>query len=482
MVKPMSIPALNKWTKVYPSFGQTVLLFHFHDLVPKALQSRLGSVSDPVDSSSEAEEEKQLGVPMNETKKWRKLARKRNRRAATFMNDQEAKWLCLMWLVLVYPIMSLHWKLFKQVTWYTDRIMSDERLHLLGQFCTPSRNPALQVLDLVMQCLSAPNQSLAVMFPFHGVWESWSQYKLRTLRRATLVAAGQLVRKLIEPWLRYPWRLFGLTSDSDDDVLQEAARVLNAKPCCVDSGLTRRLRARFPTPAGLSGQAVRHFIKLLFERIVITSTFIERKFANFSTWTKAAGEGISAANLASKHITQSFREAVNSWKESVVQRDPSRKKKRSNNRRPEWAKARKKVTGRCNGYHCFVQARKEAQVRDGNRLRGEDAALSFLKQCKGEWDNLTLMQKEAYGQEAKAKNAMTLAAQHAVMPEDAQGENIMGGPWSLSNFDQQFPLDLEKLDEGLNNLGGLSAAAAAWKQEMCCFLLSGPGCSILDFT
>ena len=111
-IKPMSIPALNKWTKVYPSFGQTVILFQFHDVVPRAIKARLGSAAGPVDESSSDEEEKKLGVPLNETKRWRKLARKRNQKASAFLNDSQAKWLCLIWLAIVHPIMSLHWKLF----------------------------------------------------------------------------------------------------------------------------------------------------------------------------------------------------------------------------------------------------------------------------------------------------------------------------------------------------------------------------------
>ena len=84
-------------------------------------------------------EDANLAVPINEMKKWRRLARKRNARAMHFICDDHSKWVSFLWMLLAAPLMAVHWKLFKHATWVTDR--KEAKNDLLAAFCNEQANP-----------------------------------------------------------------------------------------------------------------------------------------------------------------------------------------------------------------------------------------------------------------------------------------------------------------------------------------------------
>ena len=91
MLKPISVPALNKWTKVAPCIRHVSLLQNFCSLAPKAFKAGLPIPSNPCEASSEDEGE-QVGAPVNESKVWKKLARLRLGKAAFFLEDEASRW------------------------------------------------------------------------------------------------------------------------------------------------------------------------------------------------------------------------------------------------------------------------------------------------------------------------------------------------------------------------------------------------------
>lgn len=71
LIRAVSVPALNKWTKVFPCTGAVTLLAHFHGLASEAFKSMFGALSEQEESQSDDghEEDRALEVPVNEINK-----------------------------------------------------------------------------------------------------------------------------------------------------------------------------------------------------------------------------------------------------------------------------------------------------------------------------------------------------------------------------------------------------------------------------
>ena len=171
LLRAVSVPALNKWTKVFPCAGAVVLLVHFHTLARDAFKDMFGALSEQDDESDseEGSEDRALAVPANEAKRRRKLARKRNKKAAHFVVDEDCGFLNMLWVFISKPVMTLHWSLFRNATWYSDRPDPAERadgkdkVHQIAAFCEPVDNPALKVSEELMKLLAQPDEQLHVM-------------------------------------------------------------------------------------------------------------------------------------------------------------------------------------------------------------------------------------------------------------------------------------------------------------------------------
>ena len=96
----ISVPALNKWTTVAPCVNLVSAMQHlpqaFGLCFPKGPQA---------ESTGSEDEGRDLGAPLDQTKMWRKLAMKRQIKASTFMQDEDAQWLTLLWAAVTSPIM-----------------------------------------------------------------------------------------------------------------------------------------------------------------------------------------------------------------------------------------------------------------------------------------------------------------------------------------------------------------------------------------
>lgn len=81
VLKPMPLPAMNKWTKVAPTVAHIALLGLFHNgFVVDAFRAEFGALQDEESDLSNNEDDK-LGAPANEARKRRLFARRRNMRA-----------------------------------------------------------------------------------------------------------------------------------------------------------------------------------------------------------------------------------------------------------------------------------------------------------------------------------------------------------------------------------------------------------------
>ncbi|CAE7538303.1 unnamed protein product [Symbiodinium sp. CCMP2592] len=446
LLRPVVVPALNKWTKVFPCIGACVLLGSFSDVAQSIFRERFGdrevhSLSE-LDSSDDADDEA-LHVPINEVKRWIKLAKKRNAKATSFLCDGQARFLNMLWVLVAAPCMKLHWILFKTATWYSDRgrkqpgpTASDvqEQILTVGQFCVPSKNPGKKVMKELQFQLEDPSSAFRLLCFFFGEFEDWPQARKRIALRSILLTIGQLARKVIEPFLSYPWKLYELSlPDIDLDYQKRLLRELcNAPACCLDAGFSGKLKALVvregAVEQGLSTE-LREFMFVVFERVVLTSTFVERRFAHFNHWTDVKGKGVSLALLAAKHITRVFQDAVEVWKHRI-----QAPRSQSWSRRPSWCR-KSDTVARQNGMHLFAQDRRQSM---SGSCRGSQASRQFLEESQEAWKLLSDEEKKSWGERARQSNARKAALQMAAAAK--RPPDVPGGPWKLSQPSAQWPL------------------------------------------
>ena len=428
----ISVPALNKWTTVAPCVNLVSAMQHFCDVLPQAFG--LCFPKGPQAESTESEDEgRDLGAPLDQTKMWRKLAMKRQIKASTFMQDEDSKWLTLLWAAVTSPIMVVHYKLFKQGTWVTERKKNEQQDEPDNAvvFSNHALNPATKALSFLTDMVLDTVQ-VAAWGPLVGMYGTvllWPQARLRATRRTLFTAMGQLWRKLLEPWERYPWLLADLPLLSVENQ-QRKAQVFFAEPdCCLDS-FSAKLKAVVGSPEGLVEEDTLLFLSEVFHRVVPTSTFIERAFARLNRWCDRKGPKPKLTTLAGKHVCYHFKNLTEQWRKKLLKSGVISKGV-GNKARPTWAHGVRR--GKCkNGLHVFA------------REMGLHPSDGLIRQ----WSLLNQDERQHYGQLARAENAQAKALGNLPQADDVEH---VGGFWQMSSS-EGFPMSRHLVVEATPSL------------------------------
>ena len=142
-------------------------------------------------------------------------------------------------------------------------------------------------------------------------------------------------RKLIETWERYPWRLTDLLQGSAEEQVEKAKEVCAKPPCCLDS-FTAKLAKQYG-PEVLAGEEAKVFLKAVFDRVLPTSTYVERMFARLARWTETKGHKLHLSQLSAKHFTNTFSSIVETWR-GKARKSGIIARVRNNKERPSWVK------------------------------------------------------------------------------------------------------------------------------------------------
>lgn len=407
----ISVPALNKWTTVAPCINLVAAMQHFCNVVPEAFA--LAFPQGPQAESSQSEDEgAELGAPVDQTKVWRRLARKRQKKASHFLQDERSQWLCLLWAVLTNPVMVVHYKLFKHGNWY------NERPHEHGNMQASSfRMAAVQAsVELGAFLFCTDTVQVPAWLPLVGQYGpilSWSQDKLRATRRCILTILGQLWRKLLEPWNKYPWKLVGLSCLSEDLRERKAMEFFDQRICCLDC-FSLKLRSIMGNAETLLRQDSLEFLDAVFDRVVPTSTSIERAFARMNRWCEKKGPKPQLSTLAAKHATYHFKNITERWREKC-RKDGTAAAKPSNRARPDWVQGARK--GRAaNGIHMFAQA---------HRLNPKDGIVR-------QWRLLSEDERKHYASLARGQNLQSKEVARMRQEHRANSDALRGGFWDMS--------------------------------------------------
>ena len=85
------------------------------------------------------------------------------------------------------------------------------------------------------------------------------------------------------------------------------------------------------------GEEAKVFLKAVFDRVLPTSTYVERMFTRLALWTETKGHKLHLSQLSAKHFTNTFSSVVETWggkarKSGIIARV------RTNKERPSWVK------------------------------------------------------------------------------------------------------------------------------------------------
>ena len=431
VVCPLPAPALNKWTKLGPTIAKVVFMSHFCGVLSHCLRREFGKLEEQEEENAAGSDGEAaaaaagVGLPLDERAEWRRVANQRRLKTVQFLEDPEAAFYNLLWLVIAAPILTLHWQLFKHAKWVSERVPGAEEGHIIKRFCNPACNPAAAVIVSLLNIL-VNARALDVVCFFHGSLQAWSAARKLAVQQLVLVACGQLWRKLVAPWSCYPWRLWPLAFSSDGAERRQAVdELLAQRDCCLDQCFSRKLRTFAQDAEALVG--MQPFVCGCFTRVVATSTFVERRFAAYGAWCSRRGGLPRLATLAGKHVTSCLKDFVEHWRR---QNTASKSSSRS---RPAWVADR--VTKRQTGLHIFCSERAHAV---GGSLSGGNATVlaNFLQESRRQWqDVLSADERAQYSRLAKERNAFSAAQDKA--QESCQ---VTGGPWQLALLDDRWPL------------------------------------------
>ena len=262
------------------------------------------------------------------------------------MSHGYAKYMLLVYIVVSQHIYIVHYFLFKHGTWRSHRPTEGpeggKRIGILDFVGDAQRNCACRALGALASMLLDPEGEgsiyLRLMALTLGTKICERPLRVqRALQVSLLISFCVMWRKLYLFYKGYPWALapaFDKTR-SLAQRLQTLEEFFDAPDCCLDKGLCRALRHRFPDITDyVDDTKLAQFLRSLFEVLVPTSTQVELQFSKLSALTHTRSKRVSLSGLSAKSMNHTLKANVARWRlQHELTRATSRK-------RPQWTKTR----------------------------------------------------------------------------------------------------------------------------------------------
>ena len=307
----------------------------------------------------------------------------------------------------------------------------------------------------LLNILQDPAKRLSLLVWRFGPLAGWPQARRRIVRKSIMVMAGQLARKLILPWQQYPWCLWplALKDASQEDRRSCAKALLSSKPCCLDSGFSQRLKRIHRTEEELLNSQLQVFLQKVFERVVPTSTFIERRFAQFAHWSDQQPK---LGTLAAKHVTSFCKGAAQAWKQNHPQHQ-----KRKHLSRPGWVE--QKQGSRTTGYNVFLS---EFRKNDSaQQVAGDEGRQTFVQEATAAWRRLSPGEKAPYSFKARGLNSLRSRSSQMSDNEAGPEGRETGGLWNTCLLQDRWPLRVDLLEAAMGEgIAALRKISSAWEE------------------
>ena len=279
--------------------------------------------------------------------------------------------------------------------------------------------------------------------------DQWPWRVRMQLQVAVVLASSCLWRKLWRSLQCFPWLLVPLCDDNASEADQQAAAksLFGSPKCCLDEGLGLRLVNTVDSWECLLQEPLRTFLKVLFQRAVVTSTFVERVFAALTRFSKPPQ---SSATLGAKHTNATFAQIVEQWRASqgVCAREQAIA-------RPAWMRTFARGVKRT-GYHLFASEMSSCFKDHGFH----DASVSVSEQ----WWALPAGTRNDYCQRATSSRRLARCCESPLDAMLRGTDEIVEGPCGVASREGPFPIRPHALAEFLRGPGSTQRVASEWRQ------------------
>lgn len=445
----LGIPALNKWLSMWPLISDITMAFCFHRIFVDAMRHALNISEDEAaagyDSASESE---LLGQPGNQA--WHRQERRRALRALAWIEHRDTPWKLMLYLLTVGPVMRLHYTLFK----YAQASPRGESLSYLFDLCDMRKSVAAHILGQLTSMLLSGDRWGPLLAMLGST--SWPSRCKSTAGEIALMLYAQVWRRLIQCYTSWPWRLVPLAHpDISQERKEDIARAFFQAPDQTLDRASRKIRACAGSPEALLEEFWQQFLFHTFNKVVISTAYIESLFAHYKQWMLPSNKPWSVPLLQAKHVNSSFTRGTSLKRKLAAgaDADGAEAKRARVMTRPAWVVKRGEL-GRQNSRHMFIGA----AVRDRPLGKSPRAAFS---DAVVEWrgagsDKKRASQQTASGRQIQAKQ---LKEDHlkSVNLELDHAES----PWNVADG-TRFPLPPHDLEAALATKSGVNDAVAQW--------------------
>ena len=209
------VPALNKWTQVYPVVRQLSLGGCLHNLMPRAIEyahtlAVPELATDVQRDEPSSDEGENVGMPRTKRKAQAREKAARSSKSLTWMKNPSTLPTLLVWISIAQHVMKLHFALFRDST----SMRSDKVTSPVFEFADPSRSRARKAIAALTAMLG-PEQGNTGWQVLCDRWGArWPSGAANKARSGLLLVYGQLWRRLVWFFERPPWRWAKICDES----------------------------------------------------------------------------------------------------------------------------------------------------------------------------------------------------------------------------------------------------------------------------
>ena len=260
VMRRVPTPAMNRWLLLRKVISVFAMMFGFHKILYHAYVLRLNTNDASAGDLTSSDEDRGIGLPVNEIRAFRKVSLKRDSRSMKWILDRLTFIRLVIWLAVANPMMHIHYHLFSR----GSHLGGPEGSNLLFELSNMSKSIAVKKLHWLFCSMTDGTPEFRVAWALlcaaTGTNSSsgWSQEVIRLVHVSIMSVMASLWRRFIHPYLGYPFCLAGI-ADPDSTPAQVRAIIqdfLVAFECCLDADFSLKLRQLFPTERDLLSDVV----------------------------------------------------------------------------------------------------------------------------------------------------------------------------------------------------------------------------------
>lgn len=285
--KRPKIPALNRWTRLYQPLAWWTVACNMCRIVPTCWVKLKAppAVEDLITVGIAAGPTTDELFRAKQHARWKKSVR--------WLTDPTTVPRLSLAVPLMLPALDVMGCLFEGSTAGSDACVI--------QFAHWQTSPAAVAIRRYAELYADQTSSFWLVY----AGSRWTPSTMMLASKVLLMLVGHIFLRCVRPFLGWPWRLAKLANGatSQDEKRSIVAAFLVSDKCCLDSGLSQKIRRMMSRESDLLEGQLPVFLADVFARCPMNNVHIENKFGrqrNFNSGTH--GRCPDAGTISSKHV------------------------------------------------------------------------------------------------------------------------------------------------------------------------------------